>query len=505
MASLHSVTNWADEADVVIAGFGLAASCAAIEAHDLDPDADILILEKMPEQFVGGNSRVAGQSLLISQNAEALVEYQRAMSRSNPIPEDMLQEWAQRMVKLEPWIEARAAEVGSTYLHGTGFTSRAVVLEFSEFGAAEAVHHTATILPLPSGVWLTFKANVDKRPIRSAFNARVVDLIQDPDTLEVFGLVIEKDGERRNIKARRGVVMSTGGFENNLDMQKNYFGLSRAYPLGTPGNTGDGLKILQKAGADMWHLRNQGQSGGIWPGFSFPGHDTVFLRQLFFQSFSWIDVAEDNRRFVNETSELQLTHYKEKIRGEWVDTAHHRVGRMHMIFDDVTRAYNCLATTIMTWNTVVEAYPWSEDNKAEIAQGWIVQADSIEELAIRIGRDPQELAATVNGYNAACAAGKDPEYGRSEATLQPITQGPFYAIELVPAIVCTGGGARRNIESEVLDHQHKPIPRLYEAGELGSMFSNLYQNGSYLTEAMISGRAAGKNVVALSDWQAGKG
>ncbi len=83
MASLHSVTTWADEADIVIAGFGLAASCAAIEARDLDPDADILILEKMPEQFVGGNSRVAGQSLLISQNAEALVEYQRAMSRSH--------------------------------------------------------------------------------------------------------------------------------------------------------------------------------------------------------------------------------------------------------------------------------------------------------------------------------------------------------------------------------------------------------------------------------------
>ncbi len=60
-----------------------------------------------------------------------------------------------------------------------------------------------------------------------------------------------------------------------------------------------------------------------------------------------------------------------------------------------------------------------------------------------------------------------------------------------------GGGARRNIESEVLDHHGKPIPRLYEAGELGSMFSNLYQNGSYLTEAMISGRAAGRNAVRL--------
>ena len=78
---------------------------------------------------------------------------------------------------------------------------------------------------------------------------------------------------------------------------------------------------------------------------------------------------------------------------------------------------------------------------------------------------------------------------------------PYYAIEIVPAIVCTGGGARRNMESEVLDHAGRAIPRLYEAGELGSMFSNLYQNGSYLTEAMISGRAAGREVVGLGNWE----
>ena len=100
-------------------------------------------------------------------------------------------------------------------------------------------------------------------------------------------------------------------------------------------------------------------------------------------------------------------------------------------------------------------------------------------------------------YNASCAKGVDEEFGRSRETLYAIDKAPFYAIEIVPAIVCTGGGARRNIESEVLDHHGKPIPRLYEAGELGSMFSNLYQNGSYLTEAMISGRAAGRNAVRL--------
>lgn len=499
MASPASVKAWDDEADVLVCGYGLAGACAAIEAHDLDPAADILVVEKMPERYQGGNSRASGQSLLISKDVEALKAYQRAMSAPNPIPEDMLDAWAHRMVELEPWIMARAEEAGAKYLHGTGWSDRGVVLEFPEYGAAKAVAHTATILPVPGGVWLAFQANVERRKrIRRRFETSIVDLVQDPDTLEVVGAVVEQGGVRRCIRARRGLVMCTGGFENNLGMQRNYFGLADAHPLGAPGNTGDGIKILQKAGADMWHLRNQGQSGGIWPGFRFPGHDTVFLRQLFWQTFSWIDIGRDNRRFFDETREWQLTHYKQRVHGEWIDTPHHRVGQMHMIFDETTRAANKLITSIMTWNAVVENYAWSDDNSAEIAKGWIAQAASIEELAAKIGRDPAAVADTVRRYNDSCARGVDEEFGRSREMLYPIATAPFFAIEVVPAIVCTGGGARRNIESEVLDHHGQPIPRLYEAGELGSMFSNLYQNGSYLTEAMISGRAAGRNAVARS-------
>lgn len=104
-------------------------------------------------------------------------------------------------------------------------------------------------------------------------------------------------------------------------------------------------------------------------------------------------------------------------------------------------------------------------------------------------------------YNAACAAGHDDAFGRNPDTLQPIAQAPFYAMRIDPVIVCTGGGARRNIKSEVLDHAGQPIPRLYEAGEMGSMFSDLYQNVSYLTEAMISGRAVGRGIVGLANWE----
>lgn len=294
--------------------------------------------------------------------------------------------------------------------------------------------------------------------------------------------------------------MAIGGFENNMQMLRDYNGMTDVLPFGTPGNTGDGIKILQKAGADMWHLRNRVQSSGIWPGFRYPGRNTVFKRHLFFQAFSWIDIAQDNTRFVNETAEYRLNHYKEREHGEWIDPPHQRVGRMHMIFDEATRQGTCLVIGIMTWNSIVEGYEWSEDNSKEVAAGWIVKADSIEELARKIDRDPASVAATVREYNEACAAGHDAKFGREPQTLQPIAKPPYYAIEVVPSIVCTGGGARRNIESEVLDHGGKRIPRLYEAGELGSMFSDLYQNGSYLTEAMISGRAAGRNAVQQKNW-----
>lgn len=501
MASLASVSEWHNETDVLILGYGMAGASAAIGARDADPQADILIVEKMDEANSGGNARASGQSLLIAKNKEALVRYYKKLNYANPISEELLSDWADRMVELEPWIIERAEEAGAQFIHGTGFSDREAVLEFPEYGAREAVTYTATILPIPSGVWLAFKANVEKRNIRVIYNSRIVDLIQDPDSLEVYGAVVDCAGEKKFIKANRGVIMATGGFENNLTMQRDYYGLAEAYPLGTPGNTGDGIKILQKAGADLWHLRSQTQPGGLWPGFKIPEFDTVFLRQLFFQTFSWIEIAADDCRFYNETAELQLTHYKEKKRGHYIDTPHALSSPIHMIFDETTRKHNCLVTKFMTWNGCVREHEWSEDNSKEIASGVIVKADSIEELAKKLNRNVDQVCRTIERYNQMCEQGYDSEYGRSPGTLQPLSEAPFYAIKVVPAIVCTSGGARRNIESEVLDQAGVSIPRLYEAGELGSMFAGLYQNGSYLTEAMISGRAAGRNAVGLSKWQ----
>lgn len=497
MASLNSVTTWDEEVDVLICGFGCSGASAAIEAHDTDTSANILLVEKAPEEFAGGNCRVSGQSLLISKDKKALMDYQRAMSTANPIPEDLLDEWAERMVNLEPWIQQIARDAGAEFLRGTGFTERDAVLEFPEFGARDAVAYTSTILPIPSGVWLALKSNVEKRAIPVWFDTALTDLIQDPDTLEVFGAWVDQNGVRKAVRARRAVIMAVGGYEADLQMQKDYYGLSDVKPLGTPYNTGDGIRILQKAGAEMWHLRNQGQSGGIWPGVQRPGHETSYLRNFLLPAFSWMDVDSTGRRFYGETNELQLTHYKHKQHGRWVDVPLNTAHPVHMIFDESTRKAGKLVLEVMTWSAVVTAEPWSEDNSDEIASGLIKTADTIKDLAPRIGLDPDVLAAEVAAYNSACEAGEDAAHGRNPDTLLPITNGPFYAVQLTPAIVCTGGGARRDMDGHVFDHTGAIIPRLFETGELGSIFSDLYQNGSYLTEAMITGRGAARAALAM--------
>ena len=84
----------------------------------------------------------------------------------------------------------------------------------------------------------------------------------------------------------------------------------------------------------------------------------------------------------------------------------------------------------------------------------------------------------------------DTDFGRNPETMSPLDTAPFYAVGITPALVATTGGAERNTKAQVLRWDGTPIPGLYEAGELGSYVSNLYQNGVFLAEAIATGRAA---------------
>ena len=482
-------TSWDAEYDVVIVGFGVASCSAAIEALDARPDARILILEKAPEEHAGGNSRASGQGLVIPKDKEAMKRYQRNLGYSNPVPEDLLEFWASELMELHHWIEERAREAKQEYLVSEP------IYEFADLGAREAVRNQATILPRPGGLWEAFRKNIDRRPVTVWYESPAVELVQDRGSGEVFGVVVERGGRQVAVKANGGVVMACGGYENNEDMKRNYAGWMDVPTFGSPYNTGDGIHMLQRAGADLWHLRNRMNSGGFHLAFKAPEYETAFMRAFDYVSYSWIEVAADDRRFGDETYPFNRTHYKWKQHGHYVDTLHAWVMPVHMIFDESVRKNNCLGMKWMTWNMAVEGYDWSEDNSREVEQGWITRADSIADLALKLGRDPDRLAKTVAEYNAACTDKADALFQRDPSTLQPVGTPPYYAIELKPGLVCTSAGAKRTPEGEVLNRAGEPIPGLHEAGQLGSMVSDLYQNGTYLTEAMISGRSAGRNAV----------
>jgi predicted oxidoreductase len=78
---------------------------------------------------------------------------------------------------------------------------------------------------------------------------------------------------------------------------------------------------------------------------------------------------------------------------------------------------------------------------------------------------------------------------------------PYYAIQMWPLIINTQGGPRRGVGGEVLDVEGNPIPRLYEAGELGCVYSYMYNGGGNVSEALSSGRLAARNIAALEPWE----
>ena len=104
---VQNIENWDEEVDFLIVGYGLAGAAAAVEAHDIDPNAKILVLEKMPETLAGGNSIASGQTFLVP--AESAVEtvktYLYNCNLPNPIPDEYLTWLCNGFATQLPWIE----------------------------------------------------------------------------------------------------------------------------------------------------------------------------------------------------------------------------------------------------------------------------------------------------------------------------------------------------------------------------------------------------------------
>lgn len=496
--------TWDKEVDVVVVGFGLAGAATCVEIADIAPDSPVLLLEKMDEAQSGGNSIASGQTILNvwPDDLELFRDYLWEMGKPNNIPREWFDWWTQEMVNQSDWIEQVAKSVGYWYRPNK---YGSVTMEFPDFPGANyrargdcLVTYPYTVSQ-PGGSYKAFRDVVKQlKNVEIMYETPAIALIQDADTKEVYGVTAQnKDGSTFNVRANKGVVLACGGYENNLEMQRDFHGMDIVYTAGTPGNTGDGIKMLMEAGAKIWHMKNFTQSGGIWIGVKVPDYESTFERNFFYKNGGWLEVDATGNRFYNESKKWHKQHMKINENGHWIDMATYRALPIHWICDQKTFENDTVVTTWMAWPVSPLNYEWSADNSVELEKGWIIKADTIEELAEKIGRDPATLRATVDRYNEMCAKGVDEDFGRDIETMAPIEEGPFYSVELTPCVVATTGGAVRNPKSQVLDWNENVIPHLYTAGELGSYVSNLYQNGTFLNECITSGRAAAQDIYGV--------
>ncbi|MEZ5854241.1 MAG: FAD-binding protein [Hyphomicrobiaceae bacterium] len=483
--------NWDVEADVVVAGFGGAGVAAAVTAHDLG--AKVVLLEKAPEGQHGGNTRVAGQGYLNTSTAEKAIAYLTALCGPYKVPETMIAVWADEMCRNNDWL---ASIGGDPQEH----QHQPVGIEFPDLPGSDCVHkfHDGPKYGY-SLTWKRFESFVHERPIDVMYETPAKELIQHDSTKEILGVRAVRNGKPLHVKARRGVILTCGGFENNQEMIRNYLpGVPYCYTSGSPYNEGDGVTMGLSVGADLWHMNNY---AGPSMALKVPEVPTSFSMQAFHYSKELpggaIVVGPDARRFADE--KYKTRHGKVPKNGVWLPLS--TPCPMYMICDHAHFSSGPLydKTPSHGWTQIIEKYEWSEDNSAELAKGWIKQADTTAELAKIIGLDPAALQATVGRWNAAADAGRDDEFGRT-LMLTPLARGPFYAIEMSPSMLNTQGGPRRNEKAEIVRPNGTPIPRLYSAGELGSIYSYLYQGTGNIGECLGFGRIAGRNAAGLKPW-----
>ena len=495
--------TWDEEHDIVIAGYGMAGTAAYIEAVEIDPNVDVVIYDKSDEANAGGQAIASGQCVIFVEpdDVETFRTYMRAMNEPHVIPEEDFNWLTNEFATDLEWIQAALEPVGYEVGYSGGGALRwgTLLVEFPDLPGADFVGATGHFRDKNGGLafenggcWNGFAKAAEYRGAKPQYEHQVVCLVQDAVTRKVDGVGVKKpDGSVIYVKARKGVLLSTGGYEGDMEMYRNFNGGDRIYNAGSPYVTGDGVKMEMAIGAQLWHMDGQTMSCGYFHGIKVPDFETTFIRQFYMKQGSWMEVAADSTRYYNEAKSYQRQHMKYYEHGKYVDVPIARSQPVHIIFDEECRKAQPMVNAWIGWPvTCRNPYHWSDDNSVEIEKGWIVKADTIEELAEKLGRDPAALRAEVDHFNAMVDAGEDADFGRDITTMAKIENGPFYAIEEVPAMPACSGGARRNIKGQVLNWDNEPIEGLYSAGELGSLVCNLYQNGTYLHEAICSGRAA---------------
>lgn len=470
--------RWDYEADIVIIGCGGAGATSAIIAHDMG--RKILILEKEP--IIGGNTILSGGIVYaantsvqkeagIHDSEEGMYKYWMAIN-NNLLDEEIVKILSYESKESIEWLKNLGVKFSPNNLYYSGLEE-----EYKDITPPVKRGHTAE--GKGKGIMDALKRALDSRQIKILLRTKAERLFVNAKG-EIVGILAKRKEETINIKAKRAIILTTGGFSQNKDLIKSYFPLLlKAVPFTAPGLTGDGLLMAQKIGAPIVDTGCLELPASLPALEVIPGKKALMFSSAYFlYKYPAIFVNKEGKRFCDESGYYQIIVpliLKEKI--AWI------------IFDEVVKKE--LGGKI--------GYGFSSDLSNELASGVLMSASTITELAKKLEIDPSALEQTTNNFNENSLKGIDPEFGRKKA-LGPIKTPPFYGGKLTAANVDTFGGLKFNKNAQVLDPYGLPIPRLYAAGAVGTTVKAYPGSGTWLSFCFTFGRIAGKNAAMEKPW-----
>ncbi len=347
--------------------------------------------------------------------------------------------------------------------------------------------------------WSMLERNIDLW-----LNAPMLELIEENG--EVVGAVISKDGKKTSIKARKGVIIGAGGFEHNQAMREQYLPkpTSPDWSGSQTNNTGDGIQAAMKIGAAT-DLMNH----AWWaPSVKIPGWDRPYVIFAERSLPGLVIVNKAGKRFSNEAApylESGLSFYQ--ANSEAAPTV-----PSYVVFDAVFRKK-------FPFGPIPPGYTMPDSRIAKRVWEVLVKADTIEELAKKIGVDAKGLADTVAKNNQYAKTGKDLEFHRGESyydryygdagtkpnpCIAPIAEAPYYAIPIHPGDIGTKGGVVTDVYGRAVSENGDVIPGLYVIGNsAASVMGSKYPGaGSTLGPAMTFGYLAAKYIAENGGTQA---
>ena len=471
------------EYDVVIAGAGGTGVCAAAAACEAGAGS-VIVFEK--SGIMGGTTNFSGGVM-----QAAGTKYQKEFSEfQDDTPEKHAAEWlAEGEGMLDEALVTDLANgapecidwlADSCGIEWVGVYGHCHVPYVSEDLMADRIHYYKDGGASGSGsiyvqaVW----KYAESLGAEVEYNTEVTDLIVEDG--KVVGVEITADGVTTRVKANKGVILATAGIDQNVEMAKQLnaqqYWVETEYPgtcLCVKTDTGDGIRMGMKIGAAF--------VGGGTIDFCGKTGAATDNRTPIFPEFI---VNKAGQRFVCEDATYAF-HYRAIFQQERATGA-----PTWMIFG----AGGGSVDQKIANTTEGTSYAWKDEEtlNAAIESGELQTADTIEELAEKIGVHPQNLARTLAAWNEDVTAGNPDPYGRIEG-LAPI-EAPFYAYHNTPFNLGALGGLKITQKCEVVDVEGNVIPGLYAAGlNAGGWVGPYYPgSGTAIIGTCYFGRVAGK-------------